>query len=385
MHKLCFRHAAFAALCVLSTAAMAAEPCGTTTALEGPCRVAVSGLRLNDLQVVGTHNSYKRAIPPAELAVIRDHSPEDAIELDYAHLPLSQQLDMGMRALEIDVVYDPQGGRYARPFLPAFAAERGAGTSYDSSAMTQPGFKVLHVPDIDVRSNCATFVLCLREIKAWSDAHPDHVPILITMNGKDGKSEIPGGVQPLPFDAVAFEALDAEIRSVFGPDKLITPDSVRSHHKTLREAVLTGGWPALDAARGKVFFALDEGPEKVRLYMRGHASLEGLPVFVNSIGEDAPHAAYFTLNDPIGEAARIKAAVKAGFVVRTRADSGTHEARSNDTVRREAAFASGAQYVSTDYPVPRADFGSYMVALPADAPARCNPIRRDAVCGPASH
>jgi hypothetical protein len=180
-------------------------------------------------------------------------------------------------------------------------------------------------------------------------------------------------VAALPFDAAAFKALDSEIRSVIGP-ALLTPDMVRGAHETLREAVLAGGWPDLSAARGKIFFALDEDPAVVTIYMRGHASLEGLAMFVNSISEDAPHAAYFTLNDPIGEAARIQAAVKAGFVVRTRADSGTHEARSNDTSRRDAAFASGAQYVSTDYPMPRADFGPYTAILPDDPPARCNPV-----------
>lgn len=371
MRKMWFRGAAVAALGALATQMSIAAPCNPA-ALEGPC--PESGLKLNELQVVGTHNSYKRAIPAAELALIRDHSPADAIELDYSHRPLEEQLDMGMRALELDVVYDPQGGRYVHPQLPAFAAQRGAAETYDAVAMAGPGFKVLHIPDVDVRSQCATLVLCLRQMKAWSDAHPSHVPILISMNAKQGNAEVPGGVAPLTFGAKAFDALDGEIRLGLGADKLITPDQVRGTHKTLREAVLAGGWPSLSEARGKFFFALDEGPAVVNVYTRGHASLEGLAMFVNSVSEDAPHAAYFTLNDPIGEAKRIKAAVEAGFVVRTRADAGTHEARSNDTARRDAAFASGAHYVSTDYPEPRADFSAYYVALPSQAPARCNPI-----------
>ncbi len=369
MRRLWFRGAALAALSVLSQ--QAASAACSPVALEGAC--PAPGLRLNQLQVVGTHNSYKRAIPPAELAMVREHSQKDAIELDYAHRPLAEQLDSGMRALELDVVYDPQGGRYAHPLLPTFAAQHGAADPYDSSAMALPGFKVLHIPDIDVRSQCATFVLCLRQIKAWSEAHPGHVPILITMNAKQGEADMPGGVAPLPFDAAAFDALDGEIRSAMG-DRLITPDMVRGSHKTLRDAVLAGNWPDLAAARGKVFFALDEDPAVVTVYMRGHASLEGLAMFVNSISADAPHAAYFTFNDPIGEVARIKAAVNAGFVVRTRADAGTREARRNDTARRDAAFASGAQYISTDYPMPRAEFGSYRVVLPEDPPARCNPV-----------
>ncbi len=189
---------------------------------------------------------------------------------------------------------------------------------------------------------------------------------------------------PLRFDATALAALDAESLSIFAPEQLIVPDSVRGGHKTLREGVLAGGWPKLSEARGKVMFVLDEDEEKSRLYRRGHASLEGLPMFIKSTGETAPHAAFFILNDPVADGARIKADVAAGFIVRTRADEGTHEARENNPARREAAFASGAQIISTDYLEPRRDFGPYHVALPKDGPARCNPVRRDNVCLPVS-
>ena len=331
---------------------------------------APKGLHVNDMQVVGTHNSYKVAIPAVELAMIRAKSEDGAKSLDYSHLPLVKQLDLGMRQVEIDFLYDPEGGRYAHPLLP-----QKSGVAYDATDMDKPGFKVLHMPDVDVRSHCATFILCLTQIRAWSDAHPDHVPILIMMNAKDGKPSTEGGVTPLPYDATAFDALDAEIRSVFGPGQLITPDDVRGTAKTLRAGVLAGGWPSLETSRGKVFFALDEGPAKVEIYMRGHTSLEGLPIFVNAISEDADHAAYLTLNDPVKQFDRIQADVRAGFIVRTRADDSTTEARSNDHTRFEKALASGAQYISTDYPTPRIDFSPYVIALPTDAPARRNPLR----------
>lgn len=338
-------------------------------------RSAMSGLKSNDIQTIGTHNSYKSTIPAVEMAEIRKLSPEWADALEYSHLPLTKQLDIGMRAIELDVVYDPQGGRYAHPLLPAKTAGMPGAVSYDASEMQAPGFKVLHIPDADVRSSCALFTACLRQLKAWSDAHPNHVPILITINAKDDDSDIPGGVMLLRFDAQAFDSLDAEILSVFGRYDLITPDLVRGHAKTLRDAVRHGGWPSLADARGKFLFALDEGPEKVRLYMRGHQSLEGLPMFVNSIDEGQPHAAYFTLNDPKGGLARIRAAVKAGYLVRTRADEDTKEARRNDVSRREAAFSSGAQYISTDYPLPRQEFSDYVVKLPEGVVARINPVR----------
>jgi hypothetical protein len=97
-------------------------------------------------------------------------------------------------------------------------------------------------------------------------------------------------------------------------------------------------------------------------------------MFINT-DEDSPAAAYLTLNDPQGEASRIARDVAAGYMVRTRADADTVEARRNDTRRRDAAFASGAQYVSTDYMQPDPRFGDYRVQLPGGGVARCDPKR----------
>ena len=72
-----------------------------------------------------------------------------------------------------------------------------------------------------------------------------------------------------------------------------------------------------------------------------------------------------------------------GYVVRTRADSPVSSAQSGDTAQREAALASGAQWVSTDYPVPgRAErLGTdYVARLPGGAPARCNPVNTGPHC-----
>lgn len=332
-------------------------------------------LRLNDLQAVGTHNSYKQAMPPAEWAAHHAHDPKGADGIDYGHPPLPAQLDEGARTIELDVYYDPQGGHYAHP---PGALRKGYATSpwppEQAAQMLRPGFKVMHLADIDFRSSCQTFIACLRQIRDWSTAHPRHVPIMILLNAKDGGGG-PGAATPMRFDARAFDALDAEVRSVFEPTRLITPDDVQGKHSSLREAVLADAWPTLGEARGKVFFVLDEDAAKVALYRGSRHSLEGRAMFANT-DEASPAAAYLTLNDPIREADRIRRDVAAGYVVRTRADADTAEARRGDTTRREAAFASGAQYVSTDYMHPDLRFGAYRVRLPGDAVARCNPVRR---------
>ncbi len=324
-------------------------------------------LRINDIAVIGTHNSYKLAMPETTMAKVRAVSAEMADALDYAHRPLTEQLDAGARQLEIDVNYDPQGGHYAR--------------GSEDPKLKLPGVKVLHIPGIDNSSSCVLLIECLRTIRAWSDAHPRHVPILLMFNAKDEQNAARGGIDALRYDEAAYDALDAEIRSVLGPDKLITPDNVQGKYPTLRDAVLANNWPTLEASRGKFLFALDEPPAKVAVYRGARKSLEGRVFFINT-DESSPAAAYLTLNDPIRDGARIRRDVAAGFLVRTRADANTREARMNDTRPRDAALAGGAQYVSTDYLWPDPRFaGGYRVAKPGGMVARCNPVRRPAGCG----
>jgi hypothetical protein len=49
------------------------------------------------------------------------------------------------------------------------------------------------------------------------------------------------------------------------------------------------------------------------------------------------------------------------FIVRTRSDAGTIEARNNDYRRFNAAWQSGSQIISTDYYKPDKRFSDYQV------------------------
>lgn len=311
---------------ILAAAIVLSAGCDLEKPSEAPgCHRSVidRSVKMNQIQVVGTHNSYKRAIAPAEMTLLKATSPKSAVGLDYAHPPLTDQLNAGARALELDVLYDPDGGRYADPMLPRLVRQGGQATDpYDTEIMRRPGLKVLHVQDIDYRSNCALFVSCLKEVQAWSRAHPDHLPILITMNLKDDDVKAPGTVHALKFDAKAMDSIDTEIRSVFSPAELITPDLVQGRFKTLRAAVRARGWPRLADARGKIFFVMDEDEPKLSVYRGARRSLEGRVLFVN-IDEASSASAYITLNEPLEQGARIKADVAAGLFVRTRADGDT--------------------------------------------------------------
>ncbi|MGH9113082.1 MAG: Ca2+-dependent phosphoinositide-specific phospholipase C, partial [Acidimicrobiales bacterium] len=59
----------------------------------------------------------------------------------------------------------------------------------------------------------------------------------------------------------------------------------------------------------------------------------------------------------------------------------TVQARTGDTTMRDAAFASGAHYVSTDYVFADPRFGTgYVADLPGDGAARCNPVNAPKRC-----
>ena len=360
----------------------AASASAAETALAGcGAKWIDANVRIDQLQSVGTHNSYKIRIPDNELAIIKERNPDAGVTLDYSHESLAAQLDKGARQLEIDPSDDPKGGMFSTPLMLKLLAEKKMTPEpYDLSVLAQPGIKVIHVPDVDYRSHCLLFTDCLKQVKAWSDAHPTHTPILMMINPKSSGSSWKGAVKLLPWGKEAFDRMDEEIRSIFPAPQIIEPDDIREGHATLREAVLAGGWPKLGEARGKVIFAIDLSPEANVPYAAGHPSLQGRAAFMTTF-PDAPEAAYFTMNEPVNDQALIQERVKQGFLIRTRADADTREARVNDPTRREAAFTSGAQFISTDYQDPDSRFANdYSVKLPGGAVTRCNPAAAVAGC-----
>ena len=331
--------------------------------------------RMNQIQVIGSHNSFKDRIPPAVMATIRGRDPKAAAALDYYHLPLAAQLDHGVRQLEIDVFADPSGGRYADPGGEAIAWRAGERTGFDHAAMLRPGYKVLHVPDIDYRSTCATLIRCLIQIDRWSRAHPRHLPIMVTINAADAGPDAPGVTAPLPLDdAARLDALDTEIRRALPGRRLITPDEVRGTAATLRDAIRTRGWPTLAATRGRLYLVLDVREAVAEVYRAGHRSLAGRAMF-GVYPDDQPESAVQIVQDPVADGERIRRWVDQGLIVRTRADANTVEARAHDPARSAAAAASGAQAISTDYYPGAPDPAGlqFRVTLPAGAMTRCQP------------
>jgi hypothetical protein len=333
-------------------------------------------LRLNDIQSLGSHNSYHVQAEQKLFDALKSFDADLANSLEYTHAPLTDQFNNeGVRQIELDVFADPSGGLYANR---AGNAVIGQPKASGEPALDQPGFKVFHIQDIDFRSTCFTFVACLTIVRDWSRSHPGHVPIMIDVEAKQDAIPDPvnlGFVTPHPIGAPELDALDAEVHSVLAAIDLITPDDVRGNHATLEEAVRSDGWPTLGQSRGKLLFVLDNEDAIQDAYIAGHPSLKGRVLFTSS-PRSTPEAAFMKLNDPIKDEAAIRQAVLDGYIVRTRSDADTVQARSGDTTMREAALRSGAQWVSTDYETPDTLFGTgYVVAIPGGSPSRCNPVR----------
>lgn len=310
------------ALHALGTALWALAAC---TAPDARGREARPSLHLNQIQAKGTHNSY-HLIPRPLL-----HRA-----WDYDHLPLERQLEeAGVRQVELDVHF-----------------RRGV------------GFEVFHVPIVDARSSCGRLRDCLRRLERWSREHPDHHALFVFLEPKDD------------FDLHSlrgrYEAIEREILAVWSRERILAPDDVRKGRPTLRQAILQDGWPTVEETRGKVVFVLlDRGAHR-EAYSRGHPSLAGRLMFVTS-SEDRPDAAILSIDDPIRHFDRIRAAVRRGFLVRTRADAEGREPLRNDRRRQRAALESGAQIVSTDFPVP-VPGRPYWFTIPGGTPSRPNPV-----------
>lgn len=392
-------NAVLALAAIFATAAPATPPKPEASELSPEAR-------LNEIQVLGTHNSYAMPVDPQLLAVadpilgrvigdlaakmppeqrplFREEHPNDVSMsdgLNYRHPDLTTQLDEGMRSLEIDVNPDPIGGNFADPAGYRLLRARGVTDllPFDAEAMRAPGFKVLHIPDIDFRSHCPLLRQCLGEIRHWSDAHPDHVPLFLVIEAKS--SEIPVFPNPthiIPFTPALFDALDAELVAGLGRQRLITPDDVRGAHATLNQAIRSGGWPTLKAARGKIVVLMitATGGAATRGYVTGHPSLRGRAAFLRAEpGED--HAAFLMFDNALVRGDQIRDYVRQGYLVRTRSDIEAYEAKANDMRRAQAAFVSGAQIVSTDFEHPGNPFGTpYVVRLPGGGVARSNPVQ----------
>lgn len=289
-----------------------------------------ASLRVNHLQAKATHNSYHR-IPEATVP-----------EWQYEHLPLDLQLgEQGVRGVELDIHYDDACAR----------------------------FRVFHIGLLDDLTTCDYLVDCLLALRGWSAAHPGHHPIFVQIEPKFGSSTA---------DAERLAALDAEVLSVFERSWLVTPDDLKGSAASVAEGLAARGWPTLGEARGRFVFYLNTGGVLRDAYTSGRKHLDRRPMFAEG-NLDEPFVAIQVSNDPVADRDAIARALAKNLVVRTRADADQTAAKPDPSPGRDAAFATGAQIVSTDFPAPVAG-SSYSVSVPGGTPSRCNPVTAPTGC-----
>lgn len=287
-----------------------------------------SEIRMNQIQLLGTHNSYHVETPGTVISAWR-----------YTHDPLDVQLEAeGVRGLELD-------------------------THYDDGAMN-----VYHVAGGDALTVCSTLAKCLTIVKTWSDAHPGHHPLFIQIEPKETSLNI-----TVDFAAYA-DAMDATILSVWPRDRIIAPADIQGNAATLRDAVTSTGWPTLGSSRGKILVYINERLAFHTAYTRGGSDISGRICFPQSLADESIGAVLIP-NKPTDPT--IMGNVQQGFIARVMVDevpiSPDYEAN------RAAGLASGAQILSTDYPV-SGDTGVPAFVIPGGTPSRCNVVNAPSNC-----
>ncbi|MGY8645717.1 MAG: phosphatidylinositol-specific phospholipase C domain-containing protein, partial [Candidatus Poseidoniales archaeon] len=172
-------------------------------------------LRINHIQMKGTHNSYHLA---PLIPTIRAY--------DYSHQPLDVQAEeQGVRQFEIDVWWDARGQLY-----------------------------VYH-NQYDLRTTCTTFEECLNTLLNWSNENTEHVPLMIWIEPKEWVEQSTDNTVVVELQNM-LDQIEQEITQFWPRNKTITPDDVRGESETLSQAIMEEGWPLLDESRGKAIFIL---------------------------------------------------------------------------------------------------------------------------------
>lgn len=342
---------------------------------------AFDDLKINQMQFVGSHNSYRLKTNPKILNFlfsIQSFLPDDLnpASLDYEHLTITEQLnDYGLRNLEIDIYNDPNGGQFSKRKLNAIVGES---IEANIPALFEPGFKVLHIPDADYNTHNNTFKSAIQEIKNWSDAHQEHLPIFVYIEPKE--TSIENFLPFLPFTSIipytlqSMDELDGEIKSIFGEnlENVFSPDEMIDNYPSLEAAALAKNWPTLKETRGKILFIIGGSDDFNKKYATNHPNLSNRACFLFS-KPGKPEAAFLLENEAIKDKLKIESLVKKGYMVRTFTDN-TNEAKNNDYTKSIAALNSGAQILTTDYYRPDERWSTYKFRLPNGATAQINPF-----------
>lgn len=289
-------------------------------------------VRMNELQVAGTHNSYHMQ-PPIQF---------DASH-GYTHKPLHEQFAGGVRAIELDV-HENAGAR-----------------------------ETYHIAAIDPNSTCLMFRDCLQTIETWSDAHPTHTTIFVWLEIKDDT----GGT------AIAdLLGVESDVMSVFDDEDLITPEWLAAGHDSPRARIDEEGWPLLSEAAGRVMFIVLNRDAHAQEYTHDFVDLEGRIMFANAVEAqfDLPWVVVTKIEGDLAQASIALAHEKKLLIATNVCSINTADAECE--ARNTQAVESGFHMLKDDLPFMIAG-RSYVLELPNGSPG-CNPVTATDACDAAS-
>lgn len=281
-------------------------------------------IKFNEMGFLGTHNSYQTAAIDetkklhASLEALSFGIYDDSV-IDFESETLTEQLNCGLRSFEIDVETFELDGDIS--------------------------FTCMHSPYFEMSTSCYDFSLMLKEIVLWSDNNPDHLPVTIIIEPKS--VFIP--LKDMKYFSLEYAlALDETIREGLG-DKLFTPADMLRDYESFGEMRAADDWREVKDMLGKVVVLLhDCGVTEDYIALDESVKTQAMFPMLREGDIDRDCASFILCNNP-EKLLKIKDEVigEKKIMVRTRADN----FGSATDKRREDAFASGANIISTDYPV----------------------------------
>jgi len=307
-----------------------------------------SGCPISMRRYIGTHNSYHKQPGQAVIGALNQMSQlggdyeflgKLATDLSYTHPTLTEQLAMGLNTFELDVFADPQGGLYKEPGV-VKAQLAPALTDQEKQTMERPGFKIMHIQDLDYLTNtpgCLTLKGCLEILKNYPRKSTMYVLLEV-------KTDTPPNLNGAPFTYTTampmtndlWAVLEAEVRELATstPPVVFLIDNGGTTSKAYMDYRQTQDAGAPGAAAVLVPNIQEETTfpanwTKTQVYLKCNSVLD-------SAGQPAKCFMEKTVAEVVGE----------GYLVRTRSD----DVATFDAVKAQAALDSGAQIVHTDHP-----------------------------------
>lgn len=281
-------------------------------------------IKFNEVAFIGTHNSYRigsgesyeklfEAIDVLSFGLI---SEEGA---DFSCDTITQQLQVGLRNLEIDIQTIDNKGEIS--------------------------FVVSHQPYLDNLSSCYDLALALKEIKLWSDNNPGHMPVSVIIEPKALTLPI-DNMRGFSYDYAL--CLDELLRQVLG-ETLLTPADMLGDYKSFYEMRMADDWLSLDKTQGKVLVLLHDCGVTDK-YIKSDESIKTQAMFpmLRYGDRNKSYASFIIENDPKRAASRQGETIdKYNLIVRTRADSFLNFSEE----KYDLVMQGSSQIISTDYPV----------------------------------